>query len=460
MADGIVLGIPASVINLVQQGLLERAFHDGLYPAMQYRAEATAEEWPANSGTETFMSRAGLLKPIVKPLVPGNDPVPQAVSFEQWVAKLLRFSGTIDTHIPTAITANANLFMRNVHQLGLQAGQSLNRIPRDELFKAYLSGSTVLLSATASGDTSIRVASLNGFTEVVSTGVSPRPQAVSPSAPLQITIGTVTKNVIGFSPDDPNDPFGPGTLVLSATVGSTIAARSSVLSAARPRIIRSGGGSSVDALSAGDTFTLQDAINAVNILREDNVQPHDDGFYHAHISPAANGQVFADPVFQRLNQSLPEHVIYKEGFIGTISGIMFFMNNEAPNKQNSGDRVATGTNAFYSSEIGAETTNEAGVDVGRIIVTGKGCVYERYLDESQYVTEAGITGKIGEFDVVNNGLVITLERIRLILRAPIDRIQDVVAASWSISTCFPIPTDVSSGGPSRYKRAVIIEHSL
>ncbi len=83
------------------------------------------------------------------------------------------------------------------------------------------------------------------------------------------------------------------------------------------------------------------------------------------------------------------------------------MNTESPDSTNTGTRVSnpgvTGL-AQYSPEIGAETTNDAGVDIGRIIVTGKGALYERYLDESQLVTEAGVTGAIGTFDVVNNGV--------------------------------------------------------
>lgn len=461
----LVLGIPPAILDLVQQGLLERAFHDGLYPALQFRAEAMVEEWPANTGTELFMSRPGLLAPAVTPLPPGTDPVPQTVSYEQWVARLCRYASTIDTHMPTSATANANLFLRNIHQLGLQAGQSLNRIPRNELFKSYLSGHTVLETAAAAVDLTIRVASLNGFTDVLIPGTNTRPAAVSAATPLPITITGATpeaNTVVGFTPDDPDDPFGPGTLELGTAVGAVVAIRSAVLSSARPDVIRSGGGDSVDALGGGDTFVLQDAINAVNRVRQFDVQPHEDGYYHAHISPDSNAQVFTDPAFQRLNTALPEHAIYHEGFIGTISGIMFFMNTEAPNNLNSGPTVSTGAaSALYSRDVGAETVNEAGVRVGRILITGRGALYEKWLPESHYVSEAGITGKTGEFDVVNSGINVLTERIRLTLRAPIDRLQDQVACSWSISTSFPVPSDITAGsGPQRFKRAIVVEHAL
>lgn len=461
---GIVLGIPANVLELNQKGLLERAFHDGLFPNLAYRAEAQAEEWPANTGQETFMTRPGLLTPVVTPLNPGTDPTPQTVPYEQWIVRLSQIASAIDTHMPTSVTSNANLFLRHIHQLGLQAGQSINRVARNAMFKAYLSGQTCSTVASGGGDLFMQVASLNGFTDVVVPGGNVAPKAVSSASPLSVTIGVggaaVVRNVIGAIPNDPNDPEGPGILQFSAAPG-VFAARTAVVSAFAPTVVRAAGGASVDSVGAADTMTLQLAINAVALLRRSNVQPHEDGFFHAHIDPLANAQFFADPVFQRLNQSLPEHVIYKEGFVGTISQIMFFMNTESPGTTNTGTRISTGTNAFYSPEIAAETTNNSGVNIGRMIITGKGMVYERYLDESAFVTEAGLPGKVGEFDVVNNGISIMAERIRLYLRSPLDRLGQIVSAAWSITTSFPMPSDITSpSGPQRFKRAMVIEHAV
>ena len=39
----LVLGVPPQVLRLVQEGLLERSFHDGLFPALMYRGEAQEE---------------------------------------------------------------------------------------------------------------------------------------------------------------------------------------------------------------------------------------------------------------------------------------------------------------------------------------------------------------------------------------------------------------------------------
>ncbi len=463
--SNLVVGIPPAVLQLVQTGLLERAFHDALFPALLFRAEAAYEPWEAHGATEILMTRAGLLTPRTRPLAPGGgDPTPQVLSYEQWVATLNRYADTIDTHMPTSAVSSMDQFLRNIQQLGLQAGQSVNRIFRNALVKPYVSGQTCLIQVTASPDTMIRVAAVNGFTEVVLPSSTVRPVQVSAATPKPIVImngaTAISRNVIGFVLDDPNDASGPGTLQLDAAVGAIVAVRSSVLSLDRPRIIRSGGGSSVDAIGASDIFTLQDAINATNWLRKNNVQPHEDGYYHGHLPTDANGQVFQDPAFQRLNTSLPNGEYYQQCFLGTIAGIAFFSNNESPDYLNCGARVSTGAHAFESEDIGAETTNEGGINIGRVMITGRGAIYEKTLDESAYLTEAGVTGKTGDFTIVNQGISVETDRVKLILRAPINRLQDQVAATWSITTSAPVPSDITAGGPQRYKRAVAVEFAL
>lgn len=463
MGQSLILGVPPIILDLHQQGLLERAFHDALMPALLFRAEAMQEEWAANSGDELIMTRPGLLTPVVTPIAAGTDPQPRVVIYEQWKCVLGQYADAIDTNMPTSATAMANLFMRNIQQLGLGAGMSIDRIARNSLFKAYLAGNTTLIdAATASVSTTLHVSSLNGFRETAPVGVKALPYPVSSTNPLSAVLGASTLetvSIVNASPDNPNDPDGPGVLTLSAAVSNNFAARQPLISAYAARIVRPSGGRSVDSISASDTFVLQAAINAVAFLRQNNVQPHEDGFYHAHISPTLNAQVFADPVFQRLNQSLPEHVTYKEGFIGTISGVMFFMNSQSPDRYNTGTLVSTGSGSSkYATEIGAEVVNHAGINIGRVILTGRGALYERYLNEDAFLSEAGVTGKIGDFAIVNNGIQVMTDKIRLIIRSPMDRLQQMVSAAWSISTAFAVPSDIlAPSGSERFKRAVVIE---
>ena len=463
MAAGVVLGIPPAILQLVQTNLLERAFHDALVPALLYRQEALFEEWVANVGTQVVMSRAGLLAPSIVPLQPGNDPIPQTLTYEQWVVTMARWSGTIDTHMPTAMLSNADQFLRNIQQLGIHAGQTINRVSRNALFQPYLSGQTMSTVVTASTDTQIQVASVNGFTTVVNPATGVRPVAVSSATPLAITIQfgslVLTNTVIGYTLNNPNDPNSPGVLLLGSQVGQVVTARSPVLSNVAPVVVRAGGGAGVDAVSAADTLTLQDINNAVQVLRTNSVQPHDDGWYHGHLPPIMNAEVFADPAWQRLNTALPDHSNYKQGWVNPTLGVMFIMNAESPTPQTISGLVSTGNaGAQYAFDVGGEVTNNLGVNINRTIITGKGALLERGFDESQYIGEAGVTGKIGEFDVVNNGLSIGTDRIRLVIRSPLDRLQDVVSSTWSITTAFAAPSDITAtSGPSLYKRAIVIE---
>lgn len=459
VSPSIVAGFSEQTLKLVQEGLLERAFHDPLYPAQMYVGLAEYEEWPANTGTQFFMTRDGLLAPITRPLAAGDDPAAQEPPVEQWEAVLSRYAGRVDCHMPTAAVSSVNEFVRRAKSLGLQAGQSINRLPRNAVHKAYLSGSTVVTVAGVTGDTSIQVASLNGFRDVCVRGTQVRPVPVSSATPLLITITGVTgtRGVIGAFPVDDNDPDGPGTLLLNATLGASVSARAAVLSSARPLIIRSGGGTSIDAIGASDILTLQDFLAAKARLRRANVMPFADGFYHAHIPTSATPQLFADPAFQSAARGQVATELYRGGFIKEIAGIAFFENNEQPDSLNAGSRTATGTSAYYSADIGAETTNNSGYNIARSLIVGRGAIFERALDEKNYVSEAGTTGKIGEFQVMNQGIKIVTDGVTFILRAPLNVMQDMVTMAWSKSTSYPIPSDISAGDASRFKRGVIIE---
>lgn len=449
-------GIPNEIANIIQDRTLERVFHDALYPRLLYRSEAMAESWAANLGERMTFTRAGLIPVKIQPLTPGQDPTPSTYAFEQWEVEAKQQGDTIDTHMPTSQVSIAPLFMRNTVQLGLNAGETLNRLVRDRLFRAYLGGTTNLAVAGVAGQVSIEVASINGFTETLSNG---RVVPVSSAAPIAATVGAESVSVIGAEASNPLDPFGRGRLFLAAALVGSPAIRSVVLATNRSRIVRVGGGSSVDALTGSSIITMQDIINAVTRMRTMKIPPCSDGFYHVHMTPNGEAQIFADPVFQRLYQSLPESAAYRDYAIGQLLGCRFYRDTENPNTINSGPLVASGSSAQSSGEIGGDVVNGAGVPVDRTIILGGGTIYEKYLDESKYITDAGVTGKIGQFSVVNNGVQVMTNRIRYILRAPLDRLQQVVAQTWSWSGDFAIPSDILTGDPARFKRAVIIEHA-
>lgn len=454
-------GFSAEIAAVIQDETLIREFYDALYPNLLYRAEARVEEWPAQIGETTVFTRTGLMGVNTKPLTPGSDPTPGSYPVEQWRATANQFGNALDSNMPTSYVALNSTFMEDTKKLGLNSGQTLNRIVRDHLFRAYLAGDTVAIAVAGIGASQIIVASINGFSELLAGGQVVPVTALNP-IPVSFTGAEPDSQVIGAVPLDADDPFGPGILTLSALLTVGLALREGVKSSFRTEIVRVGGGLTVDALTGTEILTLQDVINAVAILRDNNVPTFPDGRYHVHLSPQGEAEIFADNQWQRLQQSLPEGMAYKELVIGDQIGCYFYRNRENPKATNVGDLVDTsggGGLAEGAPEIGAEIRNQGGVEIRRAIVVGAGAIYEKAIDEGAYITEAGVQGRIGEFNVVNNGVQILTEGIRFILRAPQDRLQQVVGQAWSWSGDWPVPSDGTTDGPSTFKRSICIEHS-
>jgi len=451
---------------VVQQSMLERAFHDALFPRQLFRAEATPVEWPQNVGDTMIFSAPGLIPVDARPTAPGVDPTPTSYPIEQWEAKIRQYSGTIDTHMPTSITAIIDLFMRNAHQLGMQASQTLNRIVRNVLYRSALSGHTVADGA-AVATTSLRVKRLNGFTRArnanLSGGSNVRFDLVSSSNPLAITVldnAVATPNtVIGFTPDTPGDEYGPGVLTLGAAT-TNVLDRAYVLAVDRTFLVRVGGGNKVDDLTVGtDTPTLADIRTAIAHFWEQNVPEHPDQRFHCHLDPVSQAKIFNDDEFQRLLTALPDYYVYKQFAIGEMLSTVFLRNSECPVPST----VVGGLTATYDDRdpfpgelyIGGVTS---GGPVHRMLFTAQGGVMEYHQNLDALITEAGITGAVADPRIVNNGIEVSSDRIQMIIRGPLNRLQDQVATSWKFIGDWPVRTDAATGDNSRYKRAMVIEH--
>ena len=437
----------AGVVSAIQDRTLQRTFRDPLFPRLLFRLEAVAELWPVNLGANQTFTRAGLIQPTTRPLSPNAEAPTVQYPIEQWEATAQQFGRAIDTHMPTSYVTLASQYLRNMHQLGVHAGQSINRVVRDKLYNCYVAGNTVTNGAYGPG-TAMPVKNLAGFTRKLFNG---RPTIVSASNPLSITVNGVAYTCTGFTSDIAGDEIHSGTLTLTANV--TTVDRQSVLAVNRSQIVYSGGGTRVDDVASTDQFRMADIRAQIAQLQFDNVPTHEDGTYHYHLDPISQSQIFGDNEFQRLNQSIPDYIHYRKFVIAFLLGATFYRNNECPTVATVIEDPADGfTTAF-------ETTNPAGVVLHRPIVTGQGAIEEKYLDESKYISEAGVQGKIGEFSVVNGGMQIMTERIRLILRAPMDRLQQTTSAAWSMSGDWAIPTDATATSSAAvYKRCSVCVH--
>lgn len=444
---------------IVQDNTLARMFHDALFPELLYRMEATPERWEANLGDRQVFTRSSLLAVDTEPLEAGTDPLPENEAFEQWVVQAAQHGKSTDVNMPTSRTALNSLFARKTKNLGLNAGQTMNRLARNKAFVAYAAGHAVADTGGAP-TTSFLVSSISGFTDQLQDG---QLQPVSAANPKPFLVNGVLQaaRVIAAQPADAAFPLGRGTLTLEAP-GSTIVADDAITSADAAAIVRSGGGLTVDSLATTDILTLADIRLMVAILRRNRVPPHDDGYYHVHLDPIAEAQVFSDAEFRQLNESNYGDAPYQMFAVGKLLGCIFYTNSESPGELNVGalqtSRPTGGPTARLGKEINAEVINQTGVRILRTLITGGGYIYEKYIDESEYLSEAGNQGKIGGFTVVNNGIQIPTERIRLTIRAPQDRLQQQVSQSWSWSGDFGVPSDFFGGlGGSRFKRAGIIE---
>lgn len=444
---------------LVQDGMLERAFHDALFPELLFRGEVEPVEFPGNIGDSQIFTGKGLIKPKPTPLAPGQDPTPSSYPKEQWVATLGQYADTIDTYMPNSMVAIANLFLENAQTMGLTAGQSLNRVTRDKMYNAAMSGKTVT-DQTLAAQTSMHVLRLNGFTKArrpdLAAGSPVLFAPVSSVNPLPITVfhgGVGTNvNVIGFAPDFPGDELGPGTLTLDAVV--TTSPRDPVIAADATFDVNIGGGLSVDSITSVSTMRLENIRAAVQRLKNMNVPKQPSGYYHCHLDPTMQAQVFSDPENQRLFTALPESFAYQNMAIGRMMGTVFYENTECPSFALA--NVNAGAAGVYdpSEQFGGELVNAGGVNLHRALFVGMGFCKEYYSDLSQLLTEAGVTGKIAEPKVTNDGIEVMTERIRLIFRAPLDRLQNQVACSYQFIGDWPVRTDSATGDAARYKRGV------
>lgn len=458
------LGLPPHLSNIIQERVLERRFQDALFSNLEWRRLGVPEQWAANEGETHAYTRTGLIPVDPKPRQPGQDPTPSSFGAEQWEVTANVYDNTIDTHMPSSRVTLASKLLEDTEKLGLNAAQTLNRVARNKLLSAYLEGETVLIAAALSGATQIRVASLNGFRERLLNG-RPTPVSAANAIPITFSAGPAANTVVGFAPDNADDPLGLGTLTLGAALSAPAALRAGVRAGSRSLIHRVGGGVTVDALTGVEFLTLDDIRTAIAQLRNRNVPPMPDGFYHVIVTVDGESQLFRDNEFQRLHESsLGRSPEYRQNQISELIGCRFYRDTESPNAQSVSSLADTsggGGSAQAAPEIGGEIHNQSGVLVRRALVCGGKALIEKWVNEGAYLTEAGTTGfqRFGNFTVVNNGLQIMAERVRYIMRAPLDRRQENISQTWSFSGDWGRPSDILTGDPARYKRAMVIEHA-
>jgi hypothetical protein len=448
--------------QIVQDRSLARITGEALFPHLLWRAGVPRAPWEGGIGQTQTFTNPGLIKPNTRARKPGTTPAYATLQYEKYTATVQRYGNGMPVDMPSNFITATPSFWQNVKALGLQAGQSVGRLVRDPLFRAYLAGHTIVDSVAG---VDLAVTTLNGFAVSIDpeTGF---PVNVSSAAPRGFSVnGTLSASrIIGATPLSADDPNGPGVLTLDVAAGINAGDRIDALDASK--VIRPGNVPTVDSIGPTSTLTMELIQIAIASLRADGVPPMADGRYHVHLDPFAEQSLFLDNQLQRQiqNRGIADEP-YLTFSLGVTSAATFFSNNESPVLETvdpdlvSAGRPLTAPLARTSGDIGAEVINAGGTPIGRTIVCGAGHIFEKALNETVYMSEAGVSGKVGGFAVRNNGVDIDLDGIRLILNAPTDMFAERLEVAWSISTSFTAPTDRLTGrSAAAYKRCRVIEH--
>lgn len=415
--------LPAAIQGIMQNGLLERVFSDALLPEFLFPAIADDEPWSAAIGDTSIRTRTGLLVPKTTPIT-GSDPTASTYTMEQWAVTMDQYGDSIDTNMLQSAMTLASKYLRDVQTLAIGAGQSLNQIARNKLYRAY-SGGRTWATAAATTDTTIAVANVDGFTHAMANGV---PTPVSGANPLNVLINGVANTVTGVSVTT-----GAGNLTLGTTRVDVVG--DPVIAASAPVSYRPNARDSAYNIISTDLATLAIFRAAVTRLRRMNV-PTTAGYYTAHIPPETESQLYADPEFQNALAGRVDSPVYQDLSIGRFGGIDWVRNNETPS-----------------------VVSNTGVVVQRPLVIGDGA-----LTSNPFAEMGSLLTGTGVEDVPSIRMFAgpaTGTQVALIIRPPQDRLGQVVSSTWSWVGDFGVPSDQVAAGSdaARYKRAVVIEHA-
>ncbi len=437
--------LPASLQEIVQNGLLDGVFEHALQPKFLYDALAEEKPWGAQLGAQAIFTRDGLIPPITTPIT-GNDAGVVDYGFEQYSVKMDQWGASKDTNMLLSAQALASKWLEDNNRMGVHAAQSLNLVAQQALYGAFGEGQTWVTTASTTS-TALIVADATGFVNAVAdlgtTGgnaseglpgnATPTVVPVSAATPLAITVGGVANTVTGV--DTATDTLTLGTAI-SATIGQA------VVSSVSSVMFRPNGRASANQLVSGDVATLALFLNAVTRLRSMNVDPIS-GAYTAHVAPQTLNELFADPNFleaYRGRWDSPAYVDFKIGspvgdgrdsqgeFLGRFAGIDWIMNNVTPT-----------------------ATNIGGVTYWRPIVCGQDVLVKAPFEDMGSLISNAMAQGVADVSIIN-GVV-------RIWRAPLDRLGQVLTTSWSWVGGYTVGTDVQTGDSAIYKRAVVLEHA-
>lgn len=451
-----IQNLPASLQGAIQQNLLYTEFEQSLRSILMYRSVAQREKFAIQAGETQTKTRAGLKPAITSPLNPqtntnlDNGLTPSSYSIEQYVMAINQYADTIDLNRVTSRVAIASIFLQNAKNNGAQAAQTMDGLARDNLFAAYLSGNTRVVTTLGAPAATIAVDDIRGFSQVIN--AAGQLVYVNASNTMPVTIGDNVYSLISSAPDAVNvstarailDANGKtvsgvggisGTLTFSSNVSvSDATAGNPVVGGYAPAILRPNNRSTTSLLTTGDALTMSILLDAVALLRN-NAVPTIDGKYHCFLDPQSMRQLYADPEFQLLYRGRGmSDPVYENAQVVEGLDLRFFPTTQAP------QQLQTGA---------------AGRAIRRPIVCGAEVLVEGTFEGQEDVVIDSMRG---------NSYIEMIDDVIQVVRPPIDRLDQIIAQSWFWIGGYAVPTDatanrstIPTASNAYQKRAVVIE---
>jgi len=477
--------LPASLQAILQNGLLDHVFEDALVASFLYDTLADVRPWAGGLGSTSIMTRGGLLTPNTVPIT-GNDAAVSGYGFEQYQLQMNQYGGSIDTNMATSAMALASKFLEDNTKLGIMAAQSLDLVAQASLYGAYSGGNTYTTGAQST--TYTPVADLTGFGQTLvadsttNTNAAEGNQGVAVPSLVQVSAsnpGYFLNGVQGIwsytgwqqlgaagTQGTATNPAGAGNLsgcvAVSGVLGAMAAGQSIVTclpactgvyggnnvvattySPLAPYIVRPNAKTSQWGLQSTDVATLATFRNAVTRLKSQHV-PQLKGAYTAHVTPQTVAELFLDTEFQSAYRGgaattspvYPDNVVGSNiggdaTFLGRLAGIDWIENTVTP--------------VVYNPAAGFQGA------IYRNIVVGADA-----LIKGPFQDQAGLLASMTSGSTVE---IKELGGVVRILRAPLDRLGQVLSSTWSWIGGYTTGSDILTGDNAVYKRAVIVEHA-
>lgn len=459
MAD--FTNLPAALAAMLQTGMLEREFEEGLDSTLGYAREALRETVPARIGETLTRTRTGRKTPVTTAMNPStntgldNGLSASDASLEQYQFAMFQYADTTDVNLMDDLATIANNLIRVARNNGVQAAQSIDRITRKKLFSAYLGGNSyVRTDLGAGGTTSCFVDDIRGFQNVLVNGVVTPVSGTNTLTVVETSVSggvNQTLTVTAVAAEGTNHSQAPdgisGTLTFSAA--TTPVNGDALIAVNAPQIIRPFGHLTMAQMSSSDLLTLGLVQDAATYLGNNGVPPMDDGTYHCVLDRTSIRQLFADQDFKILYAGRYQSAEYREGDVINLLGLTFI-----PTTETYVQLSATQANGA-STATGASKVNTR---IRRPIVMGAECMIRGDFEGMEAWLERQGVNPIADITLVDG--------VAHIFRPPLDRLQQMMSLTWDWIGDIAIPTDLTAttaiiptASNALYKRSVVIEHA-